>query len=184
MDLQNYDPNLQNDSSQDTRTDVQPNNAEAASQSYFYDQQNPGDQHTGYDNSQQGSAYNPQNPYYQWQNQYYSTAANPNQPQGRPSPAKSSNGAAIGGFVLSLVSAMFAFIPYVSFVAIVLSILGLVFSVKGKKQVEKTGTGNGLAIAGLVLGIIGLVFSAMISACTACIIAEVITPYFEFYQTI
>lgn len=184
MDYQNFDPNLQKDSSQDTRTDVQPNNAEAASQSYFYDQQAPGDQHTGYNSSQQGSVNNQQNPYYQWQNQYYSTAANPNQPQGRPTPAKSSNGAAIGGFVLSLVSAMFAFIPYISFVAIVLSILGLVFSVKGKKQVEKTGTGNGLAIAGLVLGIIGLVFSAMISACTACIIAEVITPYFEFYQTI
>lgn len=65
------------------------------------------------------------------------------------------NGLAVAGFVVSLVSLFFCGIS---------SIVGLILSIVGMVQIKnsiKTGVpqrGNGFAIAGLVLGIIGVVF--------------------------
>lgn len=62
----------------------------------------------------------------------------------------SGNGYALTGFILSLCGIL----PFIGFIA---AILAVIFSALGLKQSSVTGNGRGLAIAGLVIGI---VFSA------------------------
>lgn len=68
------------------------------------------------------------------------------------------NGMAIAGFVLSLLSLLCCFIgpPF--------SILGLIFSCIGLAQINKESTqgGKGLAIAGIILAIFGLLLFAFL----------------------
>ncbi len=65
------------------------------------------------------------------------------------------NGLAIAGFVVSLCSLI---LPYYGIVAIV----GLVLSVVGKNQIAVTGEGGrGMAIAGLVIGIVSLAWAVI-----------------------
>ncbi|MBC3191474.1 hypothetical protein H7X46_10410 [Pseudonocardia sp. C8] len=62
------------------------------------------------------------------------------------------------GFVLGLLSVLFAWIPIIGVIAWPLSILGLIFAVLGWLRVRKGVANNkGLAIAGTVLSAIGLV---------------------------
>lgn len=64
---------------------------------------------------------------------------------------KSTNGLAIAGFVVSLVSLFINFWGIVGLVGTILSAVGL-------SHVKKTNSGKGLAIAGLVIGIISIVY--------------------------
>lgn len=66
------------------------------------------------------------------------------------------NGLATAGFVVALIGAIFAFIPIIGMVSWVLSPVGLVLSVVGIVMASRHGVGRGLAIAGAVLGVIGL----------------------------
>lgn len=77
------------------------------------------------------------------------------------------NGAAIGGFVLGLISFLLGGIPGVAIATLVTSIVGIVLSAKG---IKKANLGEGkkpLAIIGLVLSIIGIFVSISGIACTA-----------------
>ena len=66
-------------------------------------------------------------------------------------PAKKYSGKCISGFVMSLVGMLVVAIPC--------GIIGLVFSSLGMKEVETTAQkGKGLAIAGLVVSILDIVF--------------------------
>ena len=67
----------------------------------------------------------------------------------QPRTTNGSNGLAVGGFVTGLLSTLvgWLFTP----IGIVLGILGIVLSVRSRKQTP----GSGLATAGLVLGVIG-----------------------------
>ena len=56
-------------------------------------------------------------------------------------------------------------VPFIGVITLILSILGIVFGVKGQKIAKETGEGKGLATAGLVLGIIGTAFSAIGALC-------------------
>lgn len=69
--------------------------------------------------------------------------------------------------ILSLVGAIFSWIPILSYFALPLSIVGVVLSaIAMKKQPEK----KGMAIAGLVMSIIALVLSSiLLIACTVCV---------------
>ena len=64
-------------------------------------------------------------------------------------PEKKSNGMGIAGFVLSLVTILFSWAPGVNWI---LWLLGLIFSAIGMFRQPK-----GLAIAGLVISLVGLV---------------------------
>lgn len=72
------------------------------------------------------------------------------------------NGLGTAGFVLGLVGMIFSFIPIIGVVAWPLVILGLVFSALGYARTRSgRATNKGLAIAGVILSIIGLVFCVL-----------------------
>ena len=71
-----------------------------------------------------------------------------NAPQYGPAAKQESNGMAIGGFVCSLVG--FLCCQLVTPVGLILSIIGL------SKSKQMNGSGKGLAIAGIIIGAIGV----------------------------
>lgn len=67
-----------------------------------------------------------------------------------------------------------AWIPIVCYFTFVLSILGIVFGAKGMKMAQANGgQGKGLAVAGLVCGIVGAVVGLIGILCVACAAATV-----------
>ena len=82
-------------------------------------------------------------------------------------------GQSVTGFVLSLVGLVLSILgTYFSIIALPVSIVGLVFSVLGGKKVKASGEKSGLATAGLVLGIIAVVFSSIFFfTCGICVLA-------------
>lgn len=70
------------------------------------------------------------------------------------------NGMALTGFILSLVSWCLVWIPYLNFFSAVTWILAIIFSAVGlskTKQNPHTMKGRGLAIAGLIISLAGIV---------------------------
>ncbi len=131
----------------------QPANEEQNSQQQY--------QQSGQDGQQQYQAPPQQN------NQQYQQ-----QPQSGPV-----NGMAIGSFIVSILALVFAFIPFMTIIGLILSILAVVFSSIASRQIaENGGGGKGFAVAGMVIGIIlliinliGVIFMAsclgMVSSC-------------------
>lgn len=66
------------------------------------------------------------------------------------------NGLATAGFVCSLVGAIFGLIPLFFWLAWILGPLGLVFGAVGWKHANKRGRGKGLAISGVILGLVAI----------------------------
>jgi hypothetical protein len=80
----------------------------------------------------------------------------PNPPQ--HAPERPSNGLGTAGFVVGIIGLVFSFIPIIGVVAWPLVILGIIFSAIGISRASKgRATNKGLAIAGLVVSIVGLV---------------------------
>jgi heme/copper-type cytochrome/quinol oxidase subunit 2 len=85
---------------------------------------------------------------------YFPPPATDVQPQGQPP----RNGLGTAGFVLGLIGLLFSFIPLIGVVAWPLVIIGLVLSIIGVARASSgKATNKGLAIAGAVLSVIGLV---------------------------
>ncbi len=74
----------------------------------------------------------------------------------------------IVALVCGILGIVGAWIPVVCYVTLVLSIVGIVFGVKGRKAAAENE--KGLATAGLVLGIIGAAFAAIGVICAICAI--------------
>ena len=87
-------------------------------------------------------------------------------------PAPKGKGAAITGFILGIVGIVFGILSgYFSLVGLPVAITGLVLSVNGGKKLKAAGQPSGIATAGLVLGIIAVVFTAIaFFTCGLCII--------------
>ena len=95
------------------------------------------------------------------------------QPQyGQPSYAqRPSNGVAVAGGVVGIVSLVLAFIPFIDFLSIPGAIVAIVLGAIGVQHANRMGgTSKGMAITGIVTGIIallivivflGLVYSAI-----------------------
>lgn len=80
-------------------------------------------------------------------------APSPYTPQPTPK-----NGLGTAGFVLGLLSALFAMIPIIGIIAWPMAFLGLIFGIVGISRVGKgVATNKGLSIAGTVLAAVGLV---------------------------
>ena len=81
-------------------------------------------------------------------------------------------GKAIAGLVLSIVALVIGWWGILAFVGLPLAIVGLVLSVSGGKQLKEAGQPSGIATAGLVLGIIAVVFTGIAfftcGLCTLC----------------
>ena len=67
--------------------------------------------------------------------------------------------------VLAVILSLIATSTVLFIVALVLGILGIIFGAMGMKEAKASGTGKGLAVAGLVCGIIGTVVCAIMFAC-------------------
>ena len=81
-------------------------------------------------------------------------------------------GQAIAGLVLGIVGIVFAILSgYFSLIGLPIAIVGLVLSIVGKKKLQANGQPAGLGIAGLVVGIVATVFTAIaFFTCGLCII--------------
>lgn len=75
---------------------------------------------------------------------------------GTPGGHQGPPGMAVGGFVCSLVGMILAVIGVCFFIGGPLAAIGLVLSFIGRKRARETGAPQGLATAGIVLGIIGV----------------------------
>lgn len=85
-----------------------------------------------------------------------------------PTPeGQETNKMSIAALVCGILGIVGSFIPVICYFALIPAILGIVFGAKGMKIAKITGQGQGLATAGLVLGIIGTALSAFY-VCTAC----------------
>ncbi|MGN1096205.1 MAG: hypothetical protein ACI4QR_07420 [Eubacteriales bacterium] len=85
-------------------------------------------------------------------------------------------GKSIAGFVLALFGLLMAFIPILSLISLPISIVGLVLSVVGGKKLSSAGLPHGLATAGMVVGIIAVVFSSVtFFTCGVCTLCAIIT---------
>ncbi len=91
-------------------------------------------------------------------------------------PVQYRNGFGTTGFVLGLLAAVFAWIPFVGVIGWPLAILGLVFSALGLYRVMKGRANNkGLTIAGLVLSLLGLVFCIVYAVSFANTVGDITT---------
>lgn len=74
-------------------------------------------------------------------------------------PVQQGNGLAVAGLVLGILGVLFGFIPFVGvFMAILLGALGAIFGAVGlSRSKQPYRGGRGMAIAGLVLGIIAII---------------------------
>lgn len=81
-------------------------------------------------------------------------------------------GQALAGFVLSIIGIVFAILSgYFSVAALPIAIVGLVLAVIGGKKLRANNQPAGIATAGLVLGIIAVVFATIaFFTCGLCVI--------------
>ena len=86
-------------------------------------------------------------------------------------------GQTIAGFVLGIVGIVFGILSgWFSVIGLPVSVVGLVFAVIGGKKLRANEQPTGLATAGLVLGIIAVVFTAIaFFTCGLCVICATAT---------
>ena len=89
-------------------------------------------------------------------------------------------GQSIAGLVLSIVGLVFGLVfswtGWLPLIALPMAIVGLVLSVVGGKNLRANGQSTGLGTAGMVVGIIAVVISAITfftcGLCTVCVASE------------
>ncbi len=81
-------------------------------------------------------------------------------------------GQSVAGFVMGIVGIVFGILSgWFSVIGLPISIVGLVLSVNGGKKLRANNLPTGLSTAGLVLGIIAVVFTAIaFFTCGLCVI--------------
>ena len=81
-------------------------------------------------------------------------------------------GKAIAGFVLSLLGVVFGLMNGIfSIVGLPISVIGLSLAVSGGKELKRNDQPSGIATAGLVLGIIAVVFTTItFFTCGICVL--------------
>lgn len=88
-------------------------------------------------------------------------------PTPQAGPAKASNGLATAGFVLGLLGLLGSFIPVLNIGAIVIGVVGAVLAAVGLAKAKKSGAGKGLAMSGLILGLLALIIGIVVNVAFA-----------------
>lgn len=78
-------------------------------------------------------------------------------------PVKGSNGLATAGFVLGLLGLLGSWIPIINILGMILGVLGVILAAVGLAKAKKVNAGKGLAIAGIVLGALAVVFAILVN---------------------
>jgi steroid 5-alpha reductase family enzyme len=65
---------------------------------------------------------------------------------------------AVASLVLGIIAFILSFIPCIGIFAIVPAILGIIFGIVGMSSAKKTGQGKGMAVAGLILSILAIIW--------------------------
>jgi hypothetical protein len=79
--------------------------------------------------------------------------------------ATSGNGLGIAGGVCGIVAVVLCWIPFVDYVSVVLGVLAIIFGALGLRNANAHGGGGrGLAITGIVTGIVAVVISILFLA--------------------
>jgi hypothetical protein len=88
-----------------------------------------------------------------------------------------SNGIGTAAGVLGIVGAVLMFIPFVDYIAIILGVLAVIFGGVGISRSKRLGgAGKGMAITGLVLGLISVAISILfIAAIYAAVSSSTVT---------
>src|SRR4051794_30405507 len=77
--------------------------------------------------------------------------------QGPMPGANKPSGMAVASLVLGIVSFLFCWIPWIGFISWITAILAVIFGIVARGKVRKgEGGGGGMAMAGMVLGIVYL----------------------------
>jgi hypothetical protein len=71
------------------------------------------------------------------------------------------NGLAIAAMSCGLVALLFAWMPILVVVGVVLGVLGVVFGVRARRRPRTVGSGEGMALTGLLSGIVALALSVV-----------------------
>ena len=76
----------------------------------------------------------------------------------------------IVSLVCGIVGIVGSWIPYVGYIAPLAAIAGIIFGALALKKLKEEGTteGKGLAMAGLILGIVSTAISVICLVCTVC----------------
>ena len=80
-----------------------------------------------------------------------------------PPPVKGSNGIATAGFILALLGVLGSWIPVLNVLGILLGVVGVVLAAVGLAKSKKVDAGRGLALAGIVLGALAVVFAVLVN---------------------
>lgn len=81
-------------------------------------------------------------------------------------------GMSIGAMVFGIIGVVFSFIPIVCFAAFACAIVGIVMAAIAMKKIKNGAEGSkGMAIAGLVCGIVGCAFGLPSLICNICVCA-------------
>jgi len=94
------------------------------------------------------------------------------QPQWTPPP---SNGMAVAGMILGIISAATCWIWCAPWIAISCGIVGIILSVVGMKAAKIKAVGHGQAVTGLVCGIAGTAISFIVLVCVAMFLSAAVT---------
>jgi hypothetical protein len=84
------------------------------------------------------------------------------------------NGIAVAAISCGLVALLFAWMPVLVVVGIVLGVLGLVFGIRGRRRARDVGSGDGMAMTGIVSGSAALALSIVGIVFTVSLFREVI----------
>ncbi len=63
--------------------------------------------------------------------------------------------------IFGIISVIMCWIPVANWIGVLLAVLGIVFGAIGMSKAKKTNSGKGVAVAGLVLSIIGAVLGGI-----------------------
>ncbi len=81
-------------------------------------------------------------------------------------------GLSIGAMVFGILGVVFSWLPFVVYIAFPCAIVGIVMAAIAMKKIKEGSEGSkGMAIAGLVCGIVGCAFGLPMLICNICICA-------------